>query len=106
MPGVHSIQRDDLDLMKRLTIVIILGFLFVAAFTHLDRVYSQKFFDVTGRAEWIWPKVQLSRDVPVAFFATRDLDLPANRYYTKIKVAGDPEYTLYFNGQEIGGRRF
>src|SRR5213075_1724317 len=25
---------------------------------------------------------------------------------TKIKVAGDPEYTLYFNGQEIGGRRF
>lgn len=92
--------------MKRLTIVIALGFLFVAAFTHLDRLYSRKFFDVTGRAEWIWPKVQFSRDVPVAFFAARDFELPANRYYTKIKVAGDPEYTLYFNGQEIGGRRF
>jgi len=92
--------------MRRLTIVIVLGFLFVAAFTYLNRLYSQKFFDVTGRAQWIWMKHQLSRDVPVAFFAARDFDLPAYRYYTKIKVAGDPEYTLYFNGQEIGGRRF
>lgn len=92
--------------MRRLTIVIVLGFLFFAAFVHLDRLYSQKFYDVTGTAKWIWPKHQLSRDVPVAFFAVRDFDLPENRYYTKIKVAGDPEYTLYFNGQEIGGRRF
>ncbi len=92
--------------MRRLTIVIVLGFLFFAAFTHLNRLYSHKFFDVTGTAQWIWPKHQLSRDVPVAFFAARDFDLPENRYYTKIKVAGDPEYTLYFNGQEIGGRRF
>jgi len=92
--------------MRRLTIVIVLGFLFVAAFTHLNRLYSQKFFDVTGKAQWIWPRHQLSSDVPVVFFAARDFDLPANRYYTKIKVAGDPEYTLYFNGQEIGGRRF
>ena len=92
--------------MARLTIVIIVGFLFVAAFTHLNRLYSKKFFDVTGKAEWIWPRHQLSREVPVVFFAARDFELPANRYYTKLKVAGDPEYTLYLNGQEIGGRRF
>ena len=92
--------------MRRLTIVVIVGFLFVAAFTRLDRLYSQKFFDVTGRAQWIWMRHELSRGMPVAFFAARDFELPANRYYTKIKVAGDPEYTLYFNGQEIGGRRF
>ena len=69
-------------------------------------MFSQKFYDVTGRAKWIWARHQMSRGVPVAFFAVRDFELPANRYYTKIKVAGDPEYTLYFNGQEIGGRRF
>src|SRR3954451_16364760 len=106
MPAEHSIRSDDRELMRRLTIVIVLGFLFFAAFMHLNRLYSHKFFDVTGTAQWIWPKHQLSRDVPVAFFAARDFELPANRYYTKIKVAGDPEYTLYFNGQEIGGRRF
>lgn len=92
--------------MRRLTIVVVLGFAVVAAFTRLDRLYSQKFFDVTGRAKWIWAKHQISRDIPVAFFATRDFDLPPNRYYTKIKVAGDPEYTLYFNGVEVGGRQF
>src|ERR1041385_4681594 len=104
MPAVHFIRSEDRDLMRRLTIVLVLGLLFFAAFVHLDRLYSQKFFDVTGTALWIWPGRQLSRAVPVAFFAARDFDLPANRYYTKIKVAGDPEYTLYFNGQEIGGR--
>src|ERR1044072_5817348 len=106
MPAVHSIRSEDRELMRRLTIVLVLGVLFFASFTHLDRLYSQKFFDVTGNAQWIWPKHQLSRGVPVAFFAARDFDLPADRYYTKIKVAGDPEYVLYFNGQEIGGRRF
>jgi hypothetical protein len=105
MPA-DSIRSEDRDLMARLTIAIALGFLFVSAFMHLDRLYSQKFFDVTGKAEWIWARHQISSGVPVAFFAVRDFDLPANRYYTHIKVAGDPEYTLYFNGQEIGGRRF
>ncbi len=92
--------------MKRMTIVIAVGFLFVAGFAKLEYVYSQKFYDVTGHAEWIWVRHQVSRGTPQAFFAVRDFELPANRYYTKIKIAADPEYTLYFNGQEIGGRRF
>ena len=92
--------------MVRMTIAIALGFVFVAGFGHLHHVYSQKFFDVTGPAKWIWARHQISRGIPVAFFAARDFDVPENRYYTKIKVAGDPEYTLYFNGREVGGRRF
>ena len=91
--------------MARLTIVIILGFLFVAAVVRLNLVYGRKFFDVSGPARWIWPKVDISAELPVTFFATRDFTLPANRYYTKIKIAGDPQYTLYFNGREIAGRR-
>lgn len=71
----------------------------------LNLVYGRKFFDVSGPARWIWPKVDISSELPVTFFATRDFNLPASRYYTKIKVAGDPQYTLYFNGQEIAGRR-
>src|SRR5581483_7650472 len=68
-------------------------------------LYSQKFFDVTGRAEWIWAQHRISLNVPLAFFATRDFDLPPSRAFTHIKVFGDPEYTLYFNGSQIGGRR-
>ncbi|HEY2093588.1 MAG TPA: hypothetical protein VGJ81_17070 [Thermoanaerobaculia bacterium] len=103
--AADSIPRDDFELIRRLTIVIVLGFLFVAAFVRLNLVYGRKFFDVSGPARWIWPKVEISDELPVTFFATRDFDLPANRYYTKIKVAGDPQYTLYFNGREIAGRR-
>jgi hypothetical protein len=106
MRGVQgaAISADDRELMKRLSAVFIFLFLFVGAFTTLDRLYSHKFYDVTGRAQWIWdPHPMLSED-PVAFFATREFDLPAQRYYTKLKIVGDPEYNVWFNGKEIGGR--
>ncbi len=80
-------------------------FVFVAAFWRLELMYSQKFFDHTGRAEWIWGRKEVSRGTALAFFATKNFDLPANRYFVHIKIAGDPEYTLYFNGTTIGGRR-
>lgn len=73
--------------------------------SRLWTLYAHKFFDVTGAAQWIWAPHQLSRNLPVAFFATREFDLPPNRYFTRIKIAGDPEYTLWFNGTEIGGRK-
>jgi len=96
---------SDSNDLRRWTIVLILGFLFVAAFTQLNAVYGHKFFDVTGHAKWIWPRVEMSSEIPVAFFATRDFDLPPNRYYTHIKIAADPEYTLYLNGREIASKR-
>ena len=99
------IPPGDRVLMRRLTIGIAALFVFTAAFTRLDLLYSHKFFDVTGRAQWIWAQTRISSGVPVAFFATRDFDLPADRYFTRIKIAGDPQYTLYFNGREVGGRR-
>jgi len=96
---------SDHNLARRLVIALLALFGLVAAFSRLDLLYSGKFLDVTGRAEWIWPQHRLSLNVPVAFFAARDFDLPANRRFTHIKVFGDPEYTLYFNGREIGARR-
>jgi len=90
--------------MKKLAAVVVFIFLFTAGFTHLKRVYSQKFFDVTGKAKWIWAPHRLSDNMPVVFFAARDFDLPASRYYTHIKLLGDPDYTLYLNGREIAGR--
>src|ERR687885_2985841 len=83
--AADSISRADAALIKRLTIVIVAAFLFTAAFAHLEATYSHKFFDVTGKAKWIWPQVDIKADLPLAFYATRDFDLPANRYYTKIK---------------------
>jgi hypothetical protein len=49
--------------------------------------------------------VRIAAGDPVAFFATRECDLPPNRSFTRIKMLGDPEYTLYFNGVAVGGRR-
>src|SRR2546428_7963219 len=97
----HNNER----VIRRLTISLLLLFGLVAAYSQLDLLYSHKFLDITGRAQWIWPRHQLSREIPVAFFATRNFDLPPNRLFTRVKVFGDPEYTLYFNGAQIGGRR-
>ncbi len=105
MDPTNGISAGDRRLARRLIIVLAAVVAVVAAFSRLDLLYSHKFFDLTGRAQWIWPRHQLSRDIPVAFFATRDFDLPPNRSFAKIKIAGDPEYTLYFNGARIGGRR-
>jgi len=91
--------------MKRLTIVLALVFVFTAAFSYLLGVYSHKFFDRTAPARWIWANQSMGSNAPLAFFAARDVDLPPNRVYTRLKVLGDPEYTLYVNGREVAGRR-
>ena len=91
--------------MGRLSIVLGFLLLFTFAVSRLERLYSHKFFDNTGRAEWIWLNHRIASGNAQAFFATKDFDLPPNRYFTRIKIAGDPEYTLWFNGREIGGRR-
>lgn len=92
--------------MKRLTIGILIVFGVVAAFVSLHRFYSRKFYVTTGKAQWIWDQHRLASERPVVFFATRDFEVPPNRQYVHIKVAADPEYVLYFNGQPLGGRRF
>jgi len=98
-------DASDHNLVRRLSIALVALFAFVAAFDRLYLLYAHKFFDVTGRAQWIWAQHQISRNIPIAFFATRNFDLPPNRQFTHIKIAGDPEYTLYFNGVQVGGRR-
>ncbi|MGN6185617.1 MAG: hypothetical protein ACTHQM_18415, partial [Thermoanaerobaculia bacterium] len=92
------------DLMNRHGKVFALLFILTAGFSHLVRVYSQKFYDVTGEARWIWAQHSMSAGAPVAFFAARDFELPENRIFTQIKVLGDPEYTLYINGQKVAGQ--
>src|ERR1043165_3571026 len=105
MPAADFISPHDRDLMRRLSIVFGFLLLFTFSVSRLELLYSHKFFDNTGRAEWIWVNHRIASGGPQAFFATKDFDLPPNRYFTRIKIAGDPEYTLWFNGREIGGRR-
>jgi len=83
----------------------VLSFVLAAAFTHLHRTYSRKFFAITASARWIWAQHRMSDNQPLAFFAARDFTLPENRVFAKLKVLGDPEYTVFLNGQEIAGRR-
>lgn len=91
--------------MRKLAAWLAVGFAVAWGFVRVTSVYGHKFYDLTGQAQWIWAPIDITRDEPVAFFAIRDFDLPANRYYTKVKIIGDPEYTFYFNGHEIAGRR-
>jgi hypothetical protein len=105
MPAADSISPHDRDLMRRLSIAFGVLLLLTFAVSRLELLYSHKFFDNTGRAEWIWVNHRIASGDAQAFFATKDFDLPPNRYFTRIKIAGDPEYTVWFNGREIGGRR-
>src|SRR5437868_6084649 len=54
MRAVQQISAEDRELMKRLSIVFVFVFLAVGAVSTLNRLYSHKFYDVTGRAQWIW----------------------------------------------------
>ncbi len=104
-PTLHPpLPNPDSILIRRLILIALSIFVAVAAFSRLELLYSHKFFDNTGRAQWIWQESRLAQGDPVAFFATREFDLPPNRAFTRIKMLGDPEYTLYFNGVAVGGR--
>lgn len=98
------VSAVDRKLLRRLVILSISIFVTVGAFSRLQLLYSHKFFDNTGRAQWVWQQNRLADGDPAAFFATREFDLPPNRAFTRIKMLGDPEYTLYFNGVAVGGR--
>src|SRR5687767_7464840 len=65
----------DYDLMRRITIVLLFVLVFTTATSQLYRMYAKKFFDVTGPAKWIWASHQISRNVPVTFYAVREFDL-------------------------------
>ena len=76
----------------------------VAGFFALGRFWSAKFYRTSGEAEWLWSHHRIAADEPEAFYLSRDFDLPAARSWVRIRVAADPEFTLWFNGVEIGGQ--
>lgn len=92
--------------MKRIVVVILLVFAASAVFLQLHLFYSRKFYITTGKAQWLWDQHRIASQRPVVFFAARDFDIPAGVGPVRIKIAADPEYVLYFNGIEMGGRRF
>lgn len=95
----------DSKLMRRFTLAVLAILGVTAAVSSLLRFYQRRFDNYTGTAKWIWASTQLSRNEPVVFFAARDFDLPATRAYTHVKIFADPEYTFWFNGRGIAGRR-
>lgn len=80
------------------------GALFVVAAlaAFFSDFYRAQAYRATGEARWIWPRSKLSSGAPIAFFAVREFDVPLNPPFVKIKIACDPEYTLYFNGHVVG----
>ncbi len=91
--------------MRRFTIAVLAILGVTAAVSYLVVFYQRRFDNYTGTAKWIWARTDLARGEPVVFFAGRDFDLPATRAYTHVKIFADPEFTFWFNGQEVAGRR-
>src|SRR5260221_480707 len=81
------ILPGDLRLMRRLSLALGFLVLFVFAFSRLELLYGDKFFDVsnTGNGEWIWMPLRMADGTPAAFYATRDFDLPSSRQFTRIE---------------------
>ncbi|MBI2215188.1 MAG: hypothetical protein HYU52_16180 [Acidobacteria bacterium] len=77
-------------------------FVVVALASFFARFFGAQFHRATGEAQWIWPDTQLSAGAPLAFFAVKELEVPLNPPFVRIKIACDPEYTLYFNGEVVG----
>jgi hypothetical protein len=69
----------------------------------LVRFYGNEFYGITGKANWLWSHHRVAADEPEAFFVTREFELTETRELVHIRVAADPEYTLWFNGIELGG---
>lgn len=101
----HFIVPSDRALTRRLAIFALSVLVATFAVSRVIDTYSQKFYDLTGDAMWIWAQHRMSRNQPVVFYAIRDFDLPSQRLFTHVKIAADPEYTLYVNGRKVGGRR-
>jgi len=105
----------ELQLLKRIGASLLLLFLSFALFSSLHRFYSEKFFRNTGEASWIWSRHrvesgkrvrhELKSGKPLVFFAVRDFMLDDDPKGARIKIFGDPEYTLFLNGIALGGRR-
>jgi hypothetical protein len=104
MTGADVISAPDRALIVRVARAAILLFALTAGVAYLYRLYSQKFYAVTGEAKWIWAQHPISAGEPLAFFAVRDFVLPDTRYYTRLKIAGDPEYVAWLNGRRIAAR--
>lgn len=100
------IGAGERRLVGRSLTALALLFAVVAFVVHTGRFFARKFYASTGRAEWIWADHLLSRRIPIVFFAATSFDLPPRRAYVKVNVSCDPEYTLFFNGHQIGGARF
>jgi hypothetical protein len=91
--------------IRRGLIVAAGGFAALACLLFVWGFFTARFERTTGRAAWIWPQHRIAADEPLVFFAAKTFDLPAGRSYARVKVAADPEYTLFFNGVELGGGR-
>jgi hypothetical protein len=104
-------QIDDSPAARlRRDVVVPIGvaialFALLGAFIATHRFFDRKFHVTTGAAEWIWPQRGLASGNPEVFFASRDFQLTGGEAFVRVKVAGDPEYTLFFNGEQIGGGR-
>lgn len=97
-------ERRFVGGVVRVTLILALAF---AAFVFLFQFFSAKFHRSTGDAEWIWRGTEkLSKGEPAAFYVAADFRVPQNAGYVKLNVVADPEYTLFFNGRQIGGAVF
>lgn len=65
--------------------------------------FARKFHLQTGPATWIWVDGDTSVKMPIAFFAVRDILIPPDPPLVRVRIACDADWTLYLDGNEMGG---
>lgn len=105
-PSVPSDAALFRRALRRWSTAALALFLLLSAAWALAGFYGRLLFRDTGEAAWLWSHHRLAADAPEAFFLTRTFDLPPGMPYLHIRIAGDPEYTLWVNGREVGGARY
>lgn len=99
---IDGIPRNRRAMTRRYATIGLAVLLAASALATLVRFYGNEFHGNTGEAWWLWSHHRIAADEPEAFFLTREFDLPDVRELVHIRVAADPEYTLWFNGIELG----
>ena len=90
----------------RISLLLLLGVLLLAAATRLVSAVSARVAMPTGGAEWIWVERSRTDRSPAAFYAVRDFFLDEAPGRARLLILADPEYVLTLNGRRVGSGQY
>ena len=90
----------------RISLLLVLGVLLLAAGTRIVSAVAARMTLPTGGAQWIWVERNRTDQSPVAFYAVSDVFLDKAPDRARLLILADPEYVLTLNGKRIGSGQY